>query len=818
MKYLRFSGLLLAASVLLLAFRRPTPADDFVPRLLEQLTRFYATTFPEKVYLHLDKNTYAAGETLWFKAYLVEAGQHRPDTLSRVLYVDVLTPENQVLTQRMFRVAGSTAPGAIPLPLDLPQGAYTVRAYTSWMRNTAADYFFSRSITILATSSQAQPRTSPPLSGALDLQFFPEGGQLVTGLESTLAFKATGPDGRGLEVRGEIQDEQGAAVASFGSQHLGMGRLQFKPEAGRRYQAVVRFPAAQRGVYPLPAAQATGFTMRVLELGSVFQIAIQRRLGADAADRAEPITVVAHVRGQPAYVGQGQMSDANTFVARVPKDRFAAGVAHFTLFDGQHRPRCERLAFVSTDPGLRLTLQPDKAAYAPREKVTLRLAAADETGRPVAGQFSLAVNHAGLVPLDSGATDIRTYLLLEADLRGRVEAPGFYFKDRRPATAQALDNLLLTQGWRRFTWPDLLAGQFGKYPFPLEYALSVSGQVLGAKDAPAAGAPVTLFRFGRQQDISQTTTDSTGRFLFSNFDGRDTARFLVQVKPGKGLRNPTILLDRLRPDLVPLPLRPLSPNAEEQAAYLQSSRRQQAVERQFQVDGNSILLGNVTVQGTKVVVPDARRIYQHADAVIKTADIPAAGSYANVLQLLQGRVAGVSITGPPSDMHAMIRGATSFTGSNEAVYLVDGIPVDASLVNSLPVQEVESVEVLKGASAAIFGSRGAGGVIAILTKRGSPGYDKTKEPAARGLLTYALPGFEPAREFYMPKYGGKTTPPTDHRRATLYWNPDLRTDAAGQATVSFYASDETGPFRLTVEGISPAGQPGRGTAQVQVGR
>ncbi|HEX8427713.1 TonB-dependent receptor plug domain-containing protein [Hymenobacter sp.] len=811
---------LVGFGLLSLAFQGPP--DAFIELVMKQLTRFYASTYPEKSYLQFDKDTYAAGETVWFKAYVVQASTHRPDTLSRVLYVDLLGPNQKVVQQRVLTLKNGTSPGDFQLVDTLKQGTYTVRAYTSWMRNAGSGYFFTRPLTVwantVATASKpgrrpatGTPAATPPASKWLDVQFFPEGGQFVAGLSSTVGFKATDSYGMGVEVQGVVQDEAGQTVAEFRSQHLGMGRFQLKPEAGKRYVAIVRQPDGQRIRHDLPAAQPTGFTMRILQLSGSYQVAIQCKLPPTAP--AERITVVGQVRGQVVYAGQGEISEGNTFSTSIPKDRFPAGVVHFTLFDSKQVARCERLAFTNADPDLRISLQPDKPAYGPREKVTVRVAVTDAAGQPAPGQFSLAVNSTTLAPLDSGATDIRTHLLLTSDLHGTVELPGYYFRNQKPDTRQALDNLLLTQGWRRFVWKPLLANKFGAFPYPLEQTLSLTGQVLGNKQAPAGGIKVSLFRFGAAQDITQATTDSAGRFLFMGFTGRDTARLLVQVSPQKGLRNPVIKLDRrlVEPSKTPTP--PLPDAAPAREPYLASSKRQQVVERQYSPNAKTIMLGNVTVKGKKPVVPDTRRIYGQADVVVKTKDIPAASSYTNVLQLLQGRVAGVQVTGSnPLNMSVQIR------GYGEPLFVLDGIPVDATVINTIAVNDVESVEVLKGPSAAIYGSRGGGGVIAIFTKRGNPDYDFTNEPA-RGLQPYVMPLFHQVREFYAPVYdNGKNASVPDFRSATLYWAPTVRTDATGQATLSFFTSEEVGPFRLTLEGISNTGAPGHGTGSFQVSK
>lgn len=798
------------------------PADAFIALVMKQLTRFYTSTYPEKSYVQFDKDTYAAGETVWFKAYVVEGSTHQPDTLSRILYVDLLNPDQKVVQQRVLTLKNGTTPGDFQLADSLKQGTYTVRAYTNWMRNAGTGYFFTRPLTVwastVATASKPGRRpaivaapTTPPASKWLDVQFFPEGGQLVTGLVSTVGFKAIDSYGMGVDIQGVIQDEAGQPVTEFRSEHLGMGRFQLKPEAGKRYVAVVRQPDGQRVRHELPAAQPTGFTMRVLQLLTSYQVAIQCKLPPNAP--AERVTVVGHVRGQVVYAGQGEISEGNTFSTSIPKDRFPGGVVHFTLFDSKQAARCERLAFTNASPGLRISLQPDKSSYGPREKVTVNVAVTDEAGRPASGQFSVAVNSTALVPFDSSATDIRTHLLLTSDLHGTVEQPGYYFRNQKPDTRQALDNLLLTQGWRRFVWKPLLANKLGDFPYPLEQTLSLSGQVFGNKQALAVNTKVSLFRFGSAQDITQATTDSAGRFLFMGFNGRDTARVLVQVPSQKGLRNPNVKLDRRVVEASKFPTRPLPDATPAREPYLTSSKRQQVVERQYSPNAKSIMLGNVTVKGRKTVQPDTRRIYGQADVVVKTKDIPAASSYTNVLQLLQGRVAGVSVTGNPMNMNVQIR------GQGTPLILIDGIPVDADALNSIPVTDVESVEVLKGASAAIYGSRGGGGVIAIFTKRGNPDYDFSNDPARPGIQPYTMPQFYQVREFYAPTYANtKNASVPDFRSATLYWNPTVRTDANGQATLSFYSSEEAGPFRMTLEGISATGTPGHGTGSFQVNK
>ncbi|RYY10887.1 MAG: TonB-dependent receptor, partial [Cytophagaceae bacterium] len=178
---------------------------------------------------------------------------------------------------------------------------------------------------------------------------------------------------------------------------------------------------------------------------------------------------------------------------------------------------------------------------------------------------------------------------------------------------------------------------------------------------------------------------------------------------------------------------------------------------------------------------------------------------------LQGRVAGLAVSGNPPNQTIQIR------NQGTPLFVLDGVRVDADVINTIATTDVEAVEVFKGPEAAIFGNGAAGGVIAIYTKRGNKNY-KGSSTASPGLITVRIPGFYQAREFYQPRYGAPVmnAPATDPRRLTIYWNPELGTDASGQTDVFFFTADGGGNFQVTAEGLSIGGEPGRGSTQLYV--
>lgn len=806
------------------------PGTPVLQQLVQKMQAFYRSTHPEKTYLHLDKSVYTVGETLWFSASVVAADTHRPDTLSRVLHVELLAAGGRLVARRELRLDGGRGHGSLVLPDTLTPNTYLLRAYTGWMRNAGPDFFFSRRIPVwpaaaLEASTAASPaqlrakataarQLSTTLSRPPDVQFFAEGGTLVAGLENTVAFKATDYAGNGLDVEGQVLDAQDKPVASFRSSHLGMGSFSLKPVAGQRYHAVVAPGGAALRV-PLPAVQPTGYTLHIVTLPSAFLVTIQHQGGP-----AGTVALLGQVRGQVVYSSHGELSEGHeVYSTRIPVSQFPAGIVQFTLFDGQGLPLAERLAFAAGASGLRVTLTPDQPSYGQRQAVRVHVAVADAAGQPVAMPLSLAVADADAC--DAGTETIAARLLLTSDLAGYVENPGYYFQSPTPETAQHLDALLLTQGWRRFSWQQLQAGPPAAPEFGFERAIGIRGRVTQPNGTPVAGGTVTYLQTRPEKIYLTARTDAEGRFLFTGLDQcNDTTRLTLQARSERGRRNLLLHLDPGPP--VPagrLPALPLqAPGALAQA--VERSQAQHAAEIKLDFDTtHNVRLGNVQVNARRAVTADPRRSYpQSAATVLRIDDYPAArNSSATVLQMLQGRVPGVSVTGTEPNIQVLIRGVNSLSGSSGPLFLLDGVPVTIDALAYFPASEVETIEILKGGQAALFGSRASGGVVAVYTRRGSPAYNPNAEKAP-GVLALRVPGYACSREFYAPRYEAARTRPQrpDPRRSTLYWHPQVQTNAAGQADVTFFTAEAAGQFRLSAEGVSAAGQPAVGTGSLLV--
>ncbi len=628
-------------------------------------------------------------------------------------------------------------------------------------------------------------------SNAIDVQFFPEGGYSVVDIRSRVAFKAVGADGLGKPISGYVQDDTGKKTALLASKHLGMGVFSFVPTVGKTYQAVVKFDDGLEKTFKLPDAKPEGIVLSVnnLEGDSVFvKVAVNKPFLEKNLNKE--VTVIAQNNGNVLYTAKTKLSSL-TFAAMLDRNRFRAGINQITLFDENLQPLAERLIFVApvaTDT-LSLIVKSDKATYTQRSKVKLAVQSLDLSGKPIRGAFSMSVVDAGKVntPVDEEET-IFTNLLLTSDIKGYVENPNYYFNNSNADKTMAVDLLMLTQGWRRFNWQNLSMGK--QFAFKPEKTLSISGRVTQGRDKPVENGTVTIFSSGKNPLLIQTKTNALGEFMVDSLYFPDSTRFVVQARNERGRKGVDIeLYNSSFPVVSKNNNEDLTVNINDSmTAYLKNSKSQYEEWLRNGIVNRSILLGEVVVVDRKPEVENSNNLNGsgNADRVFTEKDLE--GSF-SIEQAIQGRVAGLMITNGV----AMIRG-------QQAQIILDGIFVEPDFLNTIPIQDVESIEILKTiAYTAIYGSRGGGGIIIINTKRGKPGY--VSNVYVPGVVTYRPVGLFRGKEFYVPNYADpKLNTNVADLRTTVYWNPNIITDSLGNANVSFYNGDNTGNYRIVLEG------------------
>ena len=832
--YYALTGIILFIST---AFTFTDEGKSLTEKILLQLEKYRQNTPQEKLYLHFDKPYYMAGETMWFKGYLFDGIQHGIDSVSRVVYVDLVNETTgKIIANRVLKCEGSTH-GDIALPDSLAEGVYHIRAYTNYMKNFSEETFFNQDFKIWQGKNKSRLTDDKveKLTQAADVQFFPEGGNSVVGIDSRIGFKALNILGKGVDIQGFVLDRGKDTVVAFQSEHLGMGVFNYTPEAQKNYTAFVKQNNGKYRPFNLPNANEKGFSMAIDNLSNKEKIKVYISNNAPKpADKAAEILVVAHQRGNMVFMAKGTEAQKG-FSVSIPKNKILDdGIVQITLIDAQGEPRCERLISSNQSKHLNLKVSSDKTTYKIREKVTVNLEATDAEGKPVEGNFSVAVTDGSQVLAEPNQENLLTYLLLSSDvsnltsgefystLRGNVEQPAYYFDKNNENANRHLDILMMTQGWRRFVWRDLMADKFPKMDNFLETGLSVTGKAIRPNGKIADKVTLTMMlKNGKLQPTFQMgETDSLGRYGFYGLDFNDSTEVFMQGMKKGGSKNLDITIDGQRPSpkvkIVKIPYNPMEFDTKELADFLKKANDAVELEKKLKLSRDTQLLGEVVVKAKRIEEPDARKIYGRASNSLKI-DQTLCGGVTNVLQMLQGRVAGVQVSPDGNGgFKVIIRGISSLTGSNDPLFLLDGMPVESDALLGISPCDVDNIDVLKGADAAIFGSRASTGVIAILTKRGGNNYDYSKDPVL-GVSIQRRVGYYVSREFFAPKYDVAIP---DHVRpdfrSTLHWQPSVRTDANGKASVTYWNTDANAKINIVVEGVSTQGRVGVAKGEYQV--
>ncbi|HVS93508.1 MAG TPA: TonB-dependent receptor plug domain-containing protein [Mucilaginibacter sp.] len=768
--------------------------------------RAYSSEFTaEKAYLQFDKPYYATGDTLYFKAYLTMGERHNLAWIGSVLHVDLISPQNKIVQSINLHADNGISWGDFALSDTLLAGNYRVRAWTRWMRNDPGS-FFEKVIPVGSLQSSRVPESALPgkkIKAAPDVQFLPEGGTLVADVASRIAFKATGTNGLGINVKGVVLDNANKEVCSFASVHLGMGSFSFTPQVGQIYRAKLTYANGTENIITLPEAETRGIALSVNN-DSISKASV--RIIANPAyfqeNKGKSYRLLIYSGGIANTVNF--RLDSSSMKMDIIKRRLFTGVATITLFSGSNEPLCERLIFVQNYDQLNLETTTNKTVYTPREKVHIDLHSLTRANEPSIGHFSVSVTDEAKVPENErDEITILSQLLLTSELKGYIEQPNYYFTNINHKTTADLDLVMLTHGYRRFEWKKLLKDEYLKPQYQPETALEIAGQATNLMGKPLAHGTVSLIQIPGL--LISRQTDNKGNFVFKDLVFTDTGRFVLQAVNSKN-KNYTKLIYK---NDMPEPEKEFVPPASDTALqnmgpYMVNTEKQQEQLNMLGL-GKGKMLKGVTIRGRK---PDDKYFTfslagaGNADQVMHADEIEKIEGPLDVS--LNGRLRGVVFRKKTRDitLQPWLAGGL---GMGPMLVIVDG--VEGADIGTMTASDVETVEVLKGANAAIYGMQGGNGVLIITTKQG--GGLREKDITPTGILPITVNGFYKAREFYSPKYDVNPSSTHPDLRSTIYWQPELATDKDGNASFEYYNADGTGTYRVVIEGIDDKGNIGR---------
>ena len=868
----------------------------------------------EKLYLQLDKPYYAIGDTLRFKAYLLDDALFG-SVKSGLLYVEMISDSNRVVKRQTIKVYGGIARGDIIIKKSWYAGSYALRGYTNWMRNFGQEHFFTRQLNIIPAGNQSWlvntrltydvnkkmnvdlqfadhdhknigfkemrltvlqgthtlvknntrtgaqgtagitfpiPENADGLSVLaedisaegkgrkviipialnrpenIDLQFMPEGGSLIAGVTSRMGFKALNEDGLGVSIVGKVLDGKQQAVADLKSVHKGMGAFEFIPKSGETYSAKVVLADGTSKIYPLPVVISSGITLRVNSKNND-SLDVILSAAPDLLTASATYYLVGQARDRVCY-GAGVVFKDKTTVKVVAKNIFPTGITKWVLFDVSGKPVAQRLVFVDHDDRLNISLKTDKEVYSLRDSIGLQLAVTDAAGKPVSGSFSMAVTDDNLVkPFDTDAENIASYMLLNADLKGNIEDPGYYFNKENADRSAMLDVLLLTQGWAGYDWSGLFDLKPPKYEAETEF--TVKGIATNIFNKGLANTDILLIS-KKPEIFMRTKTDSTGRFVFKGFPVLDTIDFHLQADRNY---NVGLAVDEFGPSAFKQAKRIATPwYVNTDSSLVNYVNKKQAEEDEILSATKGKLLKTVEIKANKepynsfdkpVLILNEEEIRNTRLEKRPLSLMELLNYKENIAQMIKSvSVDGTSISvGPiyePGAMAQINSWLSNFDSDNvKSVFVmrarglkphpkrIDDYPPPNTRFGIIPPKRPpEDVILDKCVTCKV---EFIYLIISVTTKTGSGGF------LMGGTVFRPMPISWP-HQFYSPRYKVNTPVTGRDRRSTVYWSPDIETGEDGKAAGSFFSADRPGTYTLIMEGTDLNGNVGYSRKKIAV--
>lgn len=769
----------------------------------------------EKLYLHIDRELYYPGDTIWFKAYLINGINHQLNSNFRNIYIQLINKDGRVIEDKILLSAKGQAHGELSTD-SLPDGIYTIRAFTRYLGNFGEETYFHKKIWITKSKNTNEINTIDPTNySKIEISFLPESGNLILNALNTVAFKAIDSHGRGIYVSGKILNDLDDTIVSFSASYRGMGKFQIIPLDEVTYYAVIDQNSAIRIKLEPPQKYGMHLNFRhgvdslLFTMSSNKLLAPYRQFYFKASHKGLVFLYKKITMASP------------TGTLKLSKDLFPEGISNVSLLDLSLNTIAERLIFINDDKADRIKLQLNKQEFKPREAVTIQADALLMPDDSINSTLSLSVVNKNYLCHQGNSLDIKSYLLLNSELKGSIEMPAQYFiDDESISSTDKLDFLMMINGWRTYIWDVIEATKIVKLSDMNDSGIEIKGNVISPlRKKPLVNAEVTLLSSRTKFTMAKTTTNEQGRFNFARMVLENNTRVMINAKTNNGSTNAKIKLDpQLKIDSIVSPslLNSLCFDVSQNMIINRDNPFRKLKELKFITDKTNIILPAVDIVKRKSINDDGHfRLYTIPDQSLTVTKDDY--TYLNVFDYLTGKVPGLQIYDNGNGYQISIR------QGGMPLFLIDGVEVDnhgmdvdvVKQVERISMNDIDKVEILKsGGNLAIYGSEGGNGIIAI--------YRKTKESSgfvdnhSESSITTILKGFSIAQKFYSPGYTLENinNPKPDYR-PTLYWNPELGIEN-GKANIDFYTSDETGHYVVVVEGISNNGKICFGTSSFSV--
>lgn len=758
----------------------------------ESFTRYAQNTPREKIYVHTDKQLYLAGEILWFKIYDVDGDTNKPSALSKVAYTEILDQNNDPVLQAKIALNNGSGSGSFYLPVSVNTSNYRLRVYTSWMKNFSADNYFQKTISIV-NPLKSPEKPNKPIAENYDIQFFAEGGYLLNNVSSKVAFRVVDAKGSGVQFTGAIVNEHNDTIAKIKPLQFGIGNFTFKPSRGHTYTAIIRINGKVEKK-ELPVAMDQGYNMAVTGRSGG-----QIHIRVNSTDQsAQVIYLLANTRQQLKDALSAPMANGVADLV-VDESKLGEGVSRLTIFNSAQQPVCERSVFKRPQV-LSVGATADKPGYQTRKKVNIQVSVTDKSGRPLATDMSVSIYRADSLQGNVSGS-IQSYLWLTADLKGNIEAPDSYFDPNNTNADEAIDNLMLTQGWTGFKWEDVLNGKAPVFKYIPEY----SGHIITAKvtdpktGLPAKNTIINLSVPGKRVQFYPATTNASGYVYFNTKNFYGANELVVQPNFASDSSLKIEVIDPYAHQFTDVALPHLHLNKNYSGLLQRYSVNTQA---QNIYHGDQIRPFYAPAVDSSSFFGQPKKTYLLDDYT----------RFTTMEEVLREYVHEVFVSKSQKRFHFRVVGSEVVLRDDPLV-LLDGIPItDMNKVIALDPLKVKRLDVVN--EHYFLRPLICDGILSFSTYKGDLGGYEIDPHAV--VLDHE--GMQLKRDFFSPVYDSPEQI-NDHLpdlRSVLYWQPNITTDNTGKATVSFYTSDVTGSYIGILQGITADGMAGSGSLKIEV--
>lgn len=795
-------GLLILLLLLLsvAGFSQAITGDNFRSNL-----EYLATNFPqEKIYIHYDKSSYNAGEFIYFKAYLSEG--INASAISKTLYVDFTDSAGKLMQHQVLPIEQAGAYGSFEIPYKYTAERIGIKVYTRWMLNFDSSFLYQKDIKISQTKKL---KKAPPAQQAVSLQFFPEGGSSIAGVNGIIAFKANYSNGLPAAITGKIVDQAGNTVTTIKTEHDGMGVFLLEPVAGNTYKAQWKDAANKTYETALPGVLTEGLNLSISNAPGKKNFTIRRSQASGG--RFIKGYIVATMQQNLVYMASVNLENTTAAAGNIPTVELPSGILTVTVFDSSWIAVAERICFVNN---LDYRFEPEAgfASLSFSKRSANMLSVFVPAG--IRANLSLSVTD-GASQTDS-SDNIISRLLLTSDIKGDIYRAHYYLSDTTQTIVNHLDLVMLTHGWRRIKWDDLIKTKMPvvKYPNDVEY-LTLRGKVFGMtqQDSKTGAVLMLIMEKGKDKarEMEQIVVQPDGNFNMAEKLLYDTTKVFYKLVASEfasntsevSFNNGFLPATQIKTGYTPPVYYTADTSQDERSRWF---TEQQAMLAKMLYDNE---LEEVVVKAkakAAVQILDekyANGLFAGGDAYqFDVANDPRSNTL-SLFTYLQGKVAGLQI----NTTSGSVGGQPSVTWRGQVPqFFLDQSAVDISQLSNVNMNQVAYVKVFRPP---FFGGIGGapGGAIVVYTKQGgditSPG--KTRE----NPMPYKMViGYTAAKDYFMPNYNSlNNRTDGDDLRSTLLWKPDLIFD--GKITtlrIPFYNNDITTSYRIILEGMDSDGR------------